>query len=621
MKPVLSSPFRAFRPFLWAVIGWLAATSFPNELQANNIRVTNVRLTGLDTSAGPGDPSNFTLIRFDLAWENAWRLNYNIGMNNHDAAWVIIKFRVLGGTWRHAYLNDAGHQVGTWGGEGAGPARIDIGYLDPALAYDATTNPGMGAYISNSSIIPEPGPFSATNMRLRWNYGRQGVPDGALVELKVIAIETVYIPQGFFFVGTEGQENGSFTEGSWSSGNTVPLLINSENALTIGTAAGNLWGRSSSGDSSIGGAGSLPEAFPKGYRGFYLMKYEITQRQWVDFFNMLTDNQKTARDLTDLNGKNSDGLVARNNVSWSSGDATLPSNLYGEVPCSYLSWADVAAYLDWTAMRPFTELEFEKATRGERRGVRNEYAWGTDGIGKTGYTVAFAGTDSELIASNYTSADVGGNAWYAVTRSEAGPVRVGIFAADTASTGRATAGAARYGNMEMSGNVWERTVNVASTEGRAFTGVHGDGEISLEGEANVSDWPASDAAGIGLRGGGWTSDSLSLRVSDRSLAAIAAAARVQNHGGRGARTRQCSVPASAPPAIDTNALFGNVIELATSGAGVGEGYLWVLPSDWRIINGQGSNRIFVTSASFPARLWVAYANECGYGAATFIDFP
>lgn len=619
MKPALSlHPFR-FRPLLWAIVGLLAVASFPHQAKANNIRVTNVRLTGLDTSAGPGNPANFTLVRFDLAWENAWRLNFNIGINNHDAAWVIVKFRVLGGTWRHAYLNDVGHQVGTWGGEGAGPARIDVGYLDPALAYNATTNPGMGVYISNSSIIPEPGPFSATNMRLRWNYGRQGVPDGSLVELKIIAIETVYVPQGFFFVGTEGQENGSFTEGSWTSGNTLPLLISSESALTIGTSAGNLWGRSSTGDSTIGSAGSLPAAFPKGQRGFYLMKYEITQRQWIDFFNMLTNDQKSARDITDLNGKNSDGLVARNNISYTSGDATLPSNLYGEVPCNYLGWPDVAAYLDWTAFRPLTELEYEKATRGERRGVANEYVWGTAGIGTNTYTLSFAGTDSELIASNYTSADVGGNAWYALSRSEAGPVRVGIFAADTASTGRATAGASRYGSMEMSGNVWERTVNVATAEGRAYTGIHGDGEITVDGHANVTDWPAADAVGIGLRGGGWTSDTMALRIADRSLAAVAAAARVQNHGGRGARTRYCNVPASSPPAIDTNAVFGNVIEFITSGAGVGEGYLWILPSDWRIINGQGSNRIFVTSASFPARIWVAYVNECGYGAATFID--
>lgn len=602
------------------MLALLAAASFTSQVQANNIRVTNVRLTGLDTSAGAGNPANFTLVRFDLAWENAWRLNYAIGMNNHDAAWVLVKFRVLGGTWRHAYLNNVGHQVGTWGGEGVGPALIDVGNLNPAQAYNDTTNPGMGVYISNGSIIPELGPFSATNMRLRWNYGRQGVPDGALVELKVITIETVYIPEGFFFVGTEGTEKGSFTNGNWVSGPTIPLNITSENTLTIGTAAGNLWGRASSGDSTIGGAGSLAAAFPKGHRGFYLMKYEITQRQWIDFFNMLTDAQKNLRDITGLNGKNSDGLTTRNNISYSSGNAELPSNLYGEVACNYLGWADVAAYLDWTALRPFTELEFEKAVRGERRGTEKEFAWGTAGIGNLPYTLGNAGTDSELIASNYTSADIGGNAWFESTRSTAGPVRVGIFAADTASTGRSTASSARYGNMEMSGNLWERIVNVSTTEGRAYTAVHGDGEITAGGFADVANWPDTNALGVGLRGGGWDSDSTSLRVSNRSQATVAAAARSQNMGGRGARSRYCTIPVTSPGAIDTNVVFGNVIELTSSGASGSEGYVWILPSDWRIINGQGSTRVFVTSATLPARVWVAIANECGYGPATFVDF-
>lgn len=598
------------------VLGLLLVT---NHSQANNILVSNVRLTGLDTSAGTNHPANFTFVRFDLSWENAWRLGYGIGMNNHDAAWVIVKFRVLGGTWRHAYLHNSGHDVGSWGGEGAGPARIDISTLDPSLPFDASSNPGLGAFISNSSTILEPGPFSATTMRLRWNYGSQGVPDGSLLEVRVIALETVYVPQGFFFVGTEGQETGSLTNGSWSSGPTVPLLITSENALTIGNAAGNLWGRSSSGDSSIGGAGSLPDAFPKGVRGFYLMKYELTQQQWVEFYNMLAPNQQAPRDLTDLNGKNSDGLVNRNNLSIVDALASLPSNLYGEVPCNYVSWADMAAYLDWIAFRPFTELEYEKAVRGERRGVASEYAWGSSGIDLLPYTLAFAGTDSELIATNYASADVGGNAWFDLTQAGDGPVRVGIFAADTANTGRSTAGAARYGAMEMSGNLWERTVSVAT--GRSFTGIHGDGELSATGQADVSGWPDSTAVGIGLRGGGWNSDTLKLQLADRSLAAVAAAARTNNQGARGARSSYCDVPASAPPAIDTSLLFGNVWELTTSGAGPGEGYLWILPSDWRIINGQGSNRVFVTSASFPARLWVAYANECGHGAATFFDFP
>lgn len=592
------------------------------QTQANNISVSNVRLTNPDVSAGVNNAANFTFVRFDLSWDNAWRLNYAIGMNNNDAAWVFVKYRVLGGTWRHAQLNLTGHSTGVWGGQGAGPAHIETGLLNPDSAYNASTNPVMGVFISDASINPEPGPFVATNMQLRWNYGAQGIADNALLEIQVTAIEMVYVPRGAFYVGTGGQENGSFTNGSWVSGPTVSLRITSDSALTIGTAAGNLWGRSSSGDSTIGSTGTLAAAYPKGYTGFYSMKYEITQRQWVDFFNSLYDSQKASRDITGPDGKNSDALTDRNNISWTTGDAILPSEEYANMACNYLSWADVAAYLDWAALRPMTELEFEKLSRGERTGVLDEYAWGNNDIATLPYAIANAGAANELIASNYSSAAVGGNVWYAATHSADGPVRAGIFAADTASTGRTTASASRYGALEMSGNVWEHTVSAANDSGRLFTGLHGNGLLTPSGTADESGWPSVTANGTGLRGGGWNSPAAHLRTSDRSLASMVSASRNTEYGGRGVRTRLCDVPVTQPAVITVDTLleFGNVLELTTSGATGGEGYLWVLPGDWRIISGQGSTTLYVATGTTPATLWVMLANSCGTGIARTISF-
>ncbi len=590
--------------------------------QANNISVTNVRLLNSDVSAGVNNAANFTFVRFDIRWENAWRLNYAIGMNNNDAAWVFVKYRILGGTWRQATLNLTGHNVGTWTGQGAGPALIETGLLTPAGTYDVNTNPVLGVFISNGSINPEPGLFEATNVRLRWNYGAQGVPDAALLEIQVTAIEMVYAPQVPFYVGTGGLENGSFTNGSWVSGATIPLRIGSDSALTIGTAAGNLWGRSSSGDSTIGSAGTLSANFPKGYTGYYAMKYEITQRQWVDFFNSLYDAQKVNRDITGADGKNSDALTDRNNISWTTDDATLPSEAYANVACNYLSWSDVAAYLDWAALRPMTELEFEKLSRGERTGVANEYTWGTNDITVLPYALANAGGANSIVSSNYSSAAVGGNAWYSTTHTSPGPVRVGIFAADTASTGRTTASAARYGGLEMSGNVWEHTVSVASDSGRLYTGVHGDGLLTPTGFADVVGWPTTTANGTGLRGGAWNSAAARLRVSDRALASNIVTSRNTEYGGRGVRSLPCTVPVVQPAVIglDTLAQFGNVLELTTSGATGSEGYLWVLPGDWRIISGQGSATLFVATGATPATLLVMVANSCGAGVARTISF-
>ena len=42
---------------------------------------------------------------------------------------------------------------------------------------------------------------------------------------------------------------------------------------------------------------------------------------------------------------------------------------------------DLVAYLDWAALRPMTELEYEKIARGSAEAiVPGEYAWGSTSI-------------------------------------------------------------------------------------------------------------------------------------------------------------------------------------------------------------------------------------------------
>jgi len=78
--------------------------------------------------------------------------------------------------------------------------------------------------------------------------------------------------------------------------------------------------------------------------------YGIEMAQWASFFNTLDNTQKTTRDITSNanGGKNTDGLSLRNNVSWTSGDATLPGGEinYSAVAANYISWGDFIAYLD-----------------------------------------------------------------------------------------------------------------------------------------------------------------------------------------------------------------------------------------------------------------------------------
>lgn len=603
------------------VLAAFLASCLPQSVEANGIVVSNVRMTNRDTSAGPNNAANHTFIRFNISWQNSWRMLYSTGINNRDAAWVFVKFKVDGSNeWRTAWLNNTGHVSGTWTGfSGAGPMQFEPGLLQPDSAFNATANPALGVFMFGSGFFM--GAAGANEVQLRWNYGAQGLADSTIVEMRVFALEMTYVPTVGYWLGTGGTEKGSFTAGDWTSGPTIPYRVNNESAITLGPSAGALWGRSSSGDSTIGTAGTLDAAFPKGYRGFYAQKYEITQKQWVDFFNTLTPEQKTARDITGPAGKNSDALVNRNNVSWTSGDATLPGDLYGDIACNFLSWADVAAYLDWSGLRPMTELELEKLMRGDRAPFPDEFAWGSSFAAATTYTITNAGASNEGIdTSTYVAAGVVGNAAYDATDAAGGPLRAGIFAANVKSTGRGTAGAARYGAFETSGNLWERAVSIGQAEGRAFTGLHGNGVLSPTGQANVANWPDSTATGAGLRAGGFESIVGEIMISDRSLAAAVNPNRRLDFGGRGARTRICTLPSGAPDSVEVSIPpFENILEMTTGGAIAGEGYLWITPTDWRVINGQGTNNIFINVGTYPAIIRVVRMNECGAGAEMVLE--
>jgi formylglycine-generating enzyme required for sulfatase activity len=164
-----------------------------------------------------------------------------------------------------------------------------------------------------------------------------------------------------------------------------------------------------------------------------------------------------------------------------------------------------------------TELEFEKACRGDQPAIAGEYAWGTADVAGSAYTLSNAGASNEGIATNYST--TAGNAMYSTTQDTiGGPVRVGIFAANGSNSGRLSAGSSYWGIMELSGNLWERPVTMANATGRAFTGTHGDGVLDSNGDANAATWPGTDAVGAGWRGGSWIDGSDYMQVSDRILA-------------------------------------------------------------------------------------------------------
>ena len=504
-------------------ITFLLAAAMMIMVSANNISVSNILLTGQNTA------SDYTMVQFDLSWENSWRTSS--APNNWDAAWVFVKYRVTvanggDGLWHHASLNNVEHTAPSG-------SAIEIGLLTPETNFNATTNPGIGVFIYRSA--DGTGTFTTTGIQLRWNYGvnystgSTPIGDNDIIDIQVYSIEMVYVLSGNFYVGSGGTENSSFTTANSTSGATVPLQITS----TTPTIQGNNAGSSASNLSARGNldlTGTTTAAFatgyPSGYNAFYCMKYEISQQQYVDFLNSLSQTQATARKFN-----NSGYRYAITGTTIGSYATTNPF-----LACNMLAWTDIAAYLDWSGLRPMTELEFEKSCRGTESALANEYAWGTTGIVGLGYILNNSGAINEVVATNYSTTI--GNALYTTTTigSIGGPLRVGIFAGTTGNTGRVTSGATYYGIMEMSGNLWEICVTVGNSTGRAFTGTHGNGALATNGNADATTWPDINATGSSLRGGGINSSNVLLPVSDRSVGTGGGNANGSNFGGRGVRS-------------------------------------------------------------------------------------
>jgi formylglycine-generating enzyme required for sulfatase activity len=431
-----------------AVLALLAAG---RSAEANNITV------GTPVLWNPNLSEKYAYVRFDMQWENSWRTDLN-----WDAAWVFVKFRPVGSNnWQHATLDSTnGNHVAAAGS-----------------AISATTD-GRGVFVSRSSNGS--GNVSYTQMKLRWNYGADGYTfaRGDPIEVSVQAIEMVYVPQSSFFLGSGGTENSHFCQYTDGSQETNAYLVSSEAAITCGSTYGSLY--------AAGGvlpSGVLSNEYPKGYSPYYSMKYKITQGQYADFLNKLTSTQSGNRFPNAFGSKGHTISGSYTNYS-----ATAPDRA-----SNYLCYMDVAAYADWSGLRPMTELEYEKSCRGSELPVAGEYAWGSTAATQiTGVT----GTDgSGTEKASPTTANC-------LINSLGAPVRVGIFA--TNGSTRVSSGASYYGIMELSGNIYEWTVSAGVAVGRTFRGTHGDGQLSVNGHATNSDWPGYNGAGeiTGVTGAG-----------------------------------------------------------------------------------------------------------------------
>ncbi len=501
------------------IVCFFISLAFYN-IKANNLSLTNVVYD---------DATN--QITFDLSWENSWRRTSDIPFN-YDGIWVFVKVRectqkVLGNPsgYTHAWISTGtGDHSATNSVPNGEALSIEVGTTDIAA-----TPRGMGVFIFQTA---DGGTGNiTTSISLLWDKVAQA---GQMAEIdlaknydvNVFGIEMVNIPQAPYYLGDGGSANCFY---DFTGGTGTPYQVTSENSFTV----------SDTYNRSIGDpAGSSVNAnFPKGYDEFWIMKYEISQSQYAEFLNTLTYQQvenRTQDEIFTISGKRyvmsnrndvyyrqsicfiptGDRRTDKFGVNFNDNDIIDEINDGRGIACNFISLRDVLAYLDWAALRPLSELEYEKTCRGTISPILNENAWG-NGSELQVSAIINSGRPNEMASNSGIGLCNYGGAVGNV------PMRCGYAA--TNSTNRYRAGAAYYGVMDLSGNMHEPYISFYADPSYSnnFDGSSGDGELDSDGFHNVSGWPShtgdADVSHFIAKGGNSNRGEVHLRVSDRRL--------------------------------------------------------------------------------------------------------
>ena len=423
--------------FLMFLIVAIVHTGSPLKAAAEDIEISVAMLViNRDTGGAP-------YAYIDISWENSWYSD-----RNNDAAWVFLK-KLRQTSYSHARVSHV---------EVVNDSGVN---LKAMLAADST-----GFWIEPASA--HSGRIAA-RVRVTFTSGDHGVANGSTVS--AFAIEMVRIPSGAFYAGDpsdNGNLFGAFYQVGKDDSRRDYYELTDESPIEIGPGEGSFY----YGEGSYLGdrQGPLPQEFPKGVRSFYIMKYEMTQGQYASMLNTISDDATFTR----VNFGGRSYYNERGTISLVDGRyvASSPNR-----PMNFATWDDQLAFADWAALRPMTELEFEKAARGPARPGAGDFPWGTSDRSQLARMVD---VNDELVTSGHDS--------------EAGLTNKTL----------AVFGASYYRVMDLAGSVWERTITVGSPDGRRFKGTHGDGELDDGGSTN-EDWPrlSDGAGGHGYRGGGF----------------------------------------------------------------------------------------------------------------------
>jgi len=465
-------------------------------------------------------------VSFTIQWDNSW--NVTTGPSNWDAVWIFVKRQRCDqpnqNPWMHADLSGTASNHTVTGSQ----LKVDLP-SDNKGVYIRRSSAGIGN-ISQATVT----------LTLASSIGSDNIG--------VYGMEMVAVPQGEFYIGdgNDPQATGrhNFTNGN--SNNPLKITAAIQNA-GIGAATNYQ-------KENVGSTVALPSTFPLGYNNFYSMKYEITTAQYVAFLNTLTYNQQL-RLQDDPNSTPPTGVIGTQmnqrfgysieiktpGISTTSltpavyGTDGNNNNVFDEVDDAQtyavsLSVKEYLAFLDWSALRPMTEFEYEKACRGTLNPVLNEYAWGTTDVNVPDvyWAKQNRGTKEEVL----NTAPLG------LSNIQTNWVwRVGIAA--TSSSDRVHAGATYYGILDMTGNMYERCVG-GLYDYSNFTTTNGDGNITSEAFANVVGWPMASDLGTTesyyIKRGASTNRWESAQLSNRQLYNWGDTNKNIALGGRGVRS-------------------------------------------------------------------------------------
>lgn len=491
----------------------------PQIVFASHLKVDNALMSEVNKE------TKLAKIKFNVSWDNSWKNDVN-----SDGIWVFAKFQTPEGDWKHVNLRSA--------------SNADFDYLDhtPEM-FSSGDNVDLGMLVpaekTGAFIFRTKGKGTTVSkdVQLIWDYAKDGVSDDQILKtsVKVFGLEMVYVPQDKYYVGdpvgADGPDNALY-----EYPNNGAYLVASEDPILVDQVEGALYCDQDNPRSRDDTPFTIPAEFPKGYKAFWIMKYELTSQQFADFLNTLNRKQQQSMVEADISQDEIKNYYVKTDteeehirnslvVSKTGNGIKEPVKFYTYAPAralNFMSWSNVAAVGDWAGLRPITELEYEKASRGPKEAIANELAWGVDmGSPLSGRVQTFDGADGSGYEKKVPQMGVvntcmgGGIAPFDVGKKEKpdnpgfeGPVSGEVFENSQQHKGvseRINLGASYYGVLNLSGNLWERCVTMGHELGRAFDGQHGDGELSEDGFSNVTNWPDQDGAGAGNRGGVWSS--------------------------------------------------------------------------------------------------------------------